>query len=76
MFLQEEEETAKSDSEADKRVSDKSEDLSTGADVSVKKLGVDHFNNDESDPKKSKAMSESQFLPFHTEIEFGASRIV
>ncbi|PON89903.1 Nucleolar complex protein [Trema orientale] len=55
----EDEETAKGDPEADKRVSNNSADPRTDADVSVKKLGVDHFNNEENDPKKSKAMRSS-----------------
>ncbi|PON75239.1 Nucleolar complex protein [Parasponia andersonii] len=55
----EDEKTAKGDSEADKRVSNDSADPRTDADVSVKTLGVDHFNNEENDPKKSKAMRSS-----------------
>lgn len=61
MLFQEDEETSQVNSEADKRVSDNSEDPRTAVDESVKKLGVDHFNNEENDPKKSKAMSESLF---------------
>ncbi|KAM6540679.1 hypothetical protein CsatB_005126 [Cannabis sativa] len=53
------EEASKGDSEADKKVSENSEDPINSADVSNKKLCIDHFKNEESDPKKSKAMRSS-----------------
>lgn len=58
-FVQEDDEAAKEDIEADKRVSDNADDARTGTDVSDRKLGVDHFNDEERDPKKSRAMSKS-----------------
>ncbi|KAF4359685.1 hypothetical protein G4B88_000496, partial [Cannabis sativa] len=53
------EEASKGDSEADKKVSENSEDPINSTDVSNKKLCIDHFKNEESDPKKSKAMRSS-----------------
>lgn len=55
----EDDEAAKEDIEADKRVSDNADDARTGTDVSDRKLGVDHFNDEERDPKKSRAMRSS-----------------
>lgn len=46
----------KDDSKA-KECADRSDGCSVVADTSTIKLGVDHFNNGESDPLKSNAMS-------------------
>ena len=54
--MQEDDGSAKDDSDTDKKDSH-------SVDTSVKKLGVDHFNFEESDPKKSHALSKSHF-PF------------
>lgn len=57
-------ETAKDDTEAEERIADGTDYSRTSADISVRKPpGMDHFNYEESDPKKSNAMS-TYFLPF------------
>lgn len=48
--------TAEDDLRAEK-VDDHVEDSSTSIDMSSKKPGIDHFNNEESDPVKTNAMS-------------------
>ncbi|XP_062081525.1 protein NUCLEOLAR COMPLEX ASSOCIATED 4 [Humulus lupulus] len=53
------EEAGKGDSEVDKKDSDNLEDPRNSEDLSNKKLCIDHFKNEESDPKKSKAMRSS-----------------
>lgn len=64
MFLQENVgPNAKNDSEAEEKINDVVGESRTSADISVRKRGIDHFNNEESDPKKSNAMS-INFLPF------------
>lgn len=42
-----------------KEVDDHVEDSSSNMDTSSKKPGIDHFNNEESDPLKTNAMSKS-----------------
>lgn len=52
--MQEDDGCAKDDPDTDKKESH-------SEDTSVNKLGVDHFNFEESDPKKSHALSKSHF---------------
>lgn len=54
--VQEDDEAAKDETGADKSRED---DARTATNISVRKLGVDHFNDEERDPKKSRAMSKS-----------------
>ncbi|XP_048336602.2 protein NUCLEOLAR COMPLEX ASSOCIATED 4 isoform X1 [Ziziphus jujuba] len=50
---------AKIDSEAEERIADGEDESKKRADISVRKRGIDHFNNGESDPKKSNAIRSS-----------------
>lgn len=52
----EDDEAAKDETGADKSRED---DARTATDISVRKLGIDHFNDEERDPKKSRAMRSS-----------------
>ncbi|KAF3434879.1 hypothetical protein FNV43_RR21966 [Rhamnella rubrinervis] len=53
-------ETAKNDKEAEERIADGTDDSGTSADISVRKPpGIDHFNYEEIDPRKSNAMRSS-----------------
>lgn len=51
-------ETERDDSKAEKESSDGAEDSKTVTKMSSRKPGIDHFNNEESNPVKSGAMSE------------------
>lgn len=63
IFKQEDiDETAKSNSREEKELGNNTEDSCTRIDTTRKEPGVDLFNNEESDPMKTKALS--KFLSF------------